>query len=130
MKLTCRKCGGAHLSINCNKDKSLEVDKDTEKKELFEEKINPDISINDNAHLTKIKKTYRIKILDLPNDITNMELMELLYEWGEITNIKINNYSNYAVVYIDFVNKHDADYFIKALDDTKFEYSTIKIFYA
>jgi hypothetical protein len=115
MQITCRKCGGSHLTIKCGKEPN-------HKKNLIEDKPIK------NKHISKYnKQIYRIKISDLPNDISEKEMMELMYNWGDITKIKVLNYPENSVVYIDFKYEIQADYFIKALHKTIFEYSIINV---
>ena len=61
---------------------------------------------------------------NLPEDITVIELDQLVSEWGSIGNINIKKYNNYhgnsTNCYIDFYNKEEADYFVEALDKTPF----------
>lgn len=120
MKIICRKCGENHLTVNCNKCKDS-------KKEIA-------IINNNNVQYNKYKyrnyqnnKTYKIKITQLPNNITNDELLELLYEWGDITSINIKNYADTSIAYVIFKYEEQVDYFIKALDKTQFEYLMINI---
>ena len=47
--------------------------------------------------------------------------MELLYGWGNIIKIKVINYPEYSIAYIDFKYKDQADYFIRALHKTYFD---------
>ena len=61
-----------------------------------------------------------IRISNLPDDITNKELIELVSEWGEIGNVNIKIYSDSVSAYIDFYNKYEADYFVEALHGTPF----------
>lgn len=65
-----------------------------------------------------------IRISNLPEDITVIELDQLVSEWGSIGNINIKKYNNYhgtsTNCYIDFYNKEEADYFVEALDKTPF----------
>jgi len=67
------------------------------------------------------KTTYRVKISDLPVDMTEEEMMELTCEWGHIVRIKVLNYNDSSVSYIDFGYEDEANYFIKAIDKTPFE---------
>lgn len=61
-----------------------------------------------------------IRISNLPEDITNKELIDLVSEWGEIGNVNIKIYSDSVSAYIDFYNKDEADYFVEALNETPF----------
>ena len=41
--------------------------------------------------------------------------------------LKLLNYTNNSVLYIDFKKEDQADYFIKALNKTYFEYNIISV---
>lgn len=66
------------------------------------------------------KTTYRVKLADLPTDMTEEEMMELTSEWGHIVRIRVLNYNESSVAYIDFGYEEEADYFVKAIDKTPF----------
>jgi len=53
--------------------------------------------------------------------MTNEEMMELTCDWGHIVKIRVINYLESSVAYIDFGYEEEANYFIKALDKTPFE---------
>ena len=117
-KIICRKCGGPHFTIKCGKEKKeeiIEVEKNitykTEKYNNFEKKDRKQY----------FKTTYRVKISDLPVDMTEEEMMELTSEWGHIVRLKVLNYNESSVSYVDFGYEDEADYFIKAIDKTPFE---------
>ena len=152
MKIICRKCQGNHLTLNCDKNKN---DTCKNKVNIIEENytspcnivssndvIKPKITFNKfeqknigfnsnhlgNASLRNFRyKTFKVKITDLPNDITDNEILELLYEWGDISHVNIKNYTDTSIAYIEFKDEKQADYFIKALDKTYFEYLIISI---
>ena len=69
--INCRKCGGPHFTIKCDKDKKNE---NKDKKNNI--KYN-DIKHNDIKDENKDKKnkylTYRVKISELPSDLTEKE---------------------------------------------------------
>jgi len=71
------------------------------------------------------KTTYRVKIGDLPTDITEEEMMELTCDWGHIVRIRVNNYHESSNAYVDFGYEEEADYFVKAIDKTPFDYLII-----
>ena len=142
-KIVCRKCGGAHFTIKCGKEK-IEEKKDiivTEKKERnhdFEKKErNHDFEKKDRNHDFEkkernhdfekrdrkqyFKTTYRVKISDLPIDMSEEEMMELTSEWGHIVRVKVLNYKESSVAYVDFGYEAEANYFVTAIDKTPFE---------
>ena len=125
-KIICRKCGGPHFTIKCGKEKTEEkkdVIIETEKPES-KNKSNQDYKNNNFEKRERkqyFKTTYRVKISDLPIDITEEEMMELTSEWGHIVRVKVLNYNESSVSYVDFGYEDEADYFIKAIDKTPFE---------
>lgn len=129
-KLCCRKCGGPHFTIKCGKDKVVEPVKEI-KEEVKVEKV---IVFNDFKEENKEKKYYRkifrVKVSDLPVDMTEEEMMELTQNWGSISKIKVLNYDSNSTAYIDFAYKDMADYFIQALDRTPFESLLISVSHA
>ena len=72
-----------------------------------------------------------VRISNLPDNITVNELNYLVSEWGDIGNINIKKYNSYESTvtnsYIDFYNKEEADYFVKALDGTPFDRMIIEV---
>jgi hypothetical protein len=133
--IKCRKCGGPHFTIKCGKESKpnifLNVNDNIENNQI--ENVNNTINNTNNNTRLKfdnkkyIKKTFTVKISELPNDITEREIMELTYDWGNIVKIKVLNYSENSVAYIDFKFEDQADYFIKALHKTKFEYLILNV---
>jgi hypothetical protein len=109
--INCRKCGGPHFTIKCNKDKkNIPVDNPIPK------------YINKNKFIT-----YRVKISELPSDLTEKEMMEQLYEWGDIIRLKVLNHSDISIVFIDFKFEDQADYFVKALNKTDYDHHIISV---
>ena len=142
-KIVCRKCGGPHFTIKCGKE-AIEEKKDTtetEKKDTTKtekkdyksnnNRGNHDYKSNNNRDYKNntferrerkqyFKTTYRVKLADLPTDMTEEEMMELTSEWGHIVRIRVLNYNESSVAYIDFGYEEEADYFVKAIDKTPF----------
>lgn len=98
--LICKKCGGNHLTIKCTKYNN-------QKRKNFKKK-------------NIIKNQFCIKISNLPEDITIKELNDLIRPWGKIGNINFGKSIN-KTAYIDFYDKSEAEYFVKALDKTPFD---------
>lgn len=73
------------------------------------------------------QKKYKVKITDLPNDISDNELQELLPNW-EISKFKVINYTGNSIAYLEFYSSEAMDYFIKAFDKTDFDNVIIKVF--
>lgn len=126
-KIICRKCGGAHFTIKCGKEnieEKKEVIIETENKSEYKYKDNQDYKNNTFEKRERkqyFKTTYRVKISDLPIDMTEEEMMELTSEWGHIVRVKVLNYNESSVAYVDFGYEDESNYFIKAIDKTPFE---------
>jgi hypothetical protein len=135
-KIVCRKCGGPHFTIKCGKE-IIEEKKDTTEKvkkdSEFKHKSNnnQDYKNNNNQDYKSntferrerkqyFKTTYRVKLSDLPTDMTEEEMMELTSEWGHVVRVRVLNYNESSVAYIDFGYEEEADYFVKAIDKTPF----------
>jgi hypothetical protein len=154
-KVVCRKCGGPHFTIKCGKDKKVEEqqsqpeskheedktnnvrkpkssdkDKPSDNKEKVKltDKVKPRNDTDEKPYHKKpfFKTTYRVKLSELPNDITEEEMMELTCDWGHVVKIRVLNYEESSTSYIDFGYEDEADYFIKALDKTPFEYMMLQ----
>ena len=105
--LQCKKCGGKHLTIKCGKNKY--------------NNNNSKYNNNNNKFNDKRYKKFCVKMSNIPNDLYEFELRKLLKGWGEISKINFNNKVEYYAAYIDFYNKDQAEYFVKALDKTPFD---------
>ena len=86
------------------------------------------MSFQKNYHKNKNTK---VRISNLPQDVTVKELNELISEWGQIGRINIKNINNrdtkITVAFIDFYNKDEAEYFLKALHKTSFDHCILDI---
>lgn len=120
MLVKCRVCGGNHLSSKCP-----QIVK--EKPETVQNNKKYNVQYDKQKISNSERNIFKVKIENLPYDISNEELMEQLYNWGDITDIKIMNYAVNSTAFISFSNKEHAEYFIKALDNTKFEFMIIKL---
>ena len=149
-KIICRKCGGEHLTIKCGKEKETvtvepekvvaEPEKQTveERKQEFhrneQNKYNrDDARRNRNNYNEKVdrqprerlnvnyKKLYTVKLSELPLDISEAELYELLQNWGHVVKIKVLVYAESATAYIDFGYMEEAVYFAEAMHKTPFD---------
>jgi len=76
----------------------------------------------DRNHRHHFKTTFRVKLSNLPTDMTEEEMMELTCDWGNVIRVKVLNYEESSVAYIDFGYMDEANYFIEAIDKTPFEY--------
>ena len=111
-KLICRKCNGNHLTIKCNANK----------KDVSSNEIKSDYKSN------YVKKPlYKVKISNLPVDMTESELHTLLYDWGHVARMRVLNYEDNATAYVEFKFEDEADYLVSALDKTSFEYIILAV---
>lgn len=142
--IVCRKCGGDHLTIKCGKTKDEKPVEKQEDKNNNQEKLE-ETKENNNNNQEKLEETkeklednketrryeprvsYRVKVSELPNDITEDEMMELCNNWGYITKLKVINYEDTSVAYIDFNKEECADYFVEALHRTPFEHLLLNV---
>ena len=114
MQLKCRKCGGNHLTIKCNNSG------ESVKKE-------PTHRIFEDNKFHRNKKDYKVKINNLPVDISFNELSNLLKDWGHITKINIKNFSESSYAIIEFQYEDEQIYFIEALNSTPFQHQVISV---
>ena len=144
IQLKCRKCGEKHLTIKCdknNKDNNKD-NKDNNKDNKDYNKDNKDYNKNYNKDNKDYNKNYnkdynkdyykddvkyKVQITNLPNNIEFNEVKDLMKDWGTILKINIKNYNNFSFAIIEFKNKNEQEYFIKALDKTPFEYMILNI---
>ncbi len=145
-KIICRKCGGPHFTIKCGKEKVQETKTEPKSNPINEVTETTETTKTDKKHMDRsdrtqhtdrfhhtdrserkpyFKTTYRVKITDLPIDMTEEELMELTSDWGHIVRIKLLIYPESSTAYVDFGYEDEAQYFIKAIDKTPFEYVLI-----
>lgn len=147
-KLICRKCEGNHFTIKCSSINKENTNKEIKITEFVEPvkhtkidesdtntvkvKYNSDTKQRENHRydVNKHKQFSRVKISELPIDMTEEELMELTHDWGYIHKVKVLNYEDTSIAYVDFDSKDEADYFIKALDKTPFESLLLSVCHA
>lgn len=135
-KLKCRKCGGEHLTIKCNKNKETKNENIIEIKNIIETK-NENITEfknkefkNENIIETKnnfynINKKNKVKISNLPIDITKEEIYYLLNEWN-VKTINIKKTNECMIAYVEF--KYNIGvYFSESLDRTIFDHQIINV---
>jgi hypothetical protein len=135
-KIICRKCKGNHLTIKCGKDGANTIEKlmevetpkhvDTTSEKTTYKTLDK-TNTTDNTKSTYqtedkpyVKREYtrdtkygKAKMTNLPTDISEEELLELLFEWGTVKRLKVLNYKESSTAYIDFRNEEEVDYFIK-----------------
>jgi hypothetical protein len=137
-KIICRKCGGPHFTIKCGKEVKQVIEQITEPvtepiteqvtepRKRFDTNRKQENYTNTNTRYNKHEKyyskvTYRVKLSELPKDMTEEELMELTSDWGHIVKLKVINYDENSVAYIDFGFEDESKYFIEAIHKTPFE---------
>jgi RNA recognition motif-containing protein len=126
--IKCRKCGGPHVTLKCGKEKQ-DIDKilDNKFKPKYnntEYKNNNNYNNNYNNKEYEKRKITTVRISNLPQDVTVEELTELISEWGKIGRVNLTTFENKSC-FVDFYYPSDADYFVKAIDKTKFDYCII-----
>ena len=132
-KIQCRKCGGGHLTIKCGKESDSRNNIDKIVNKVSYDNSGGEIktfSSSEHNQRNKYNKQiyhtiYRVKLSDLPNDITFDEMSDLMNDWGHIVKIKLVPYGDTTSAYIDFGYKEEAVYFISAIDMTPFDYRII-----
>jgi len=129
-KIQCRKCGGPHLTIKCGKENNsfnnqlntnnhnIVSDIDSSKWQTPKKTYNNTHKYNKQTYHT----VYRVKLSELPNDITVEEMSNLINNWGTIVKNKLVPTGDTITAYIDFGYKEQAEYFISAIDKTPFDY--------
>jgi RNA recognition motif-containing protein len=144
-KLICRKCSGDHLTIKCGKDNKPIENNSINKSNISNNKTivannnisNNNISNNNTSNNKNFKQyekkefikhdnsnrrpLHKIKMSNLPTDMTDEELQELLYEWGHVIRLRVLNYQDNSTAYIEFKTEEEAEYLVKALHKTPFE---------
>jgi hypothetical protein len=144
--LKCRKCGGKHLTIKCNINNNKYNTKlnENENNNSYNTKSNENNNSesnnnrynsksNNNRYNTKsndynnYKKYYKVKISNLPSDITLEELTNLLENWGNIIKTYVKNFNENSFAIIEFKFKNELDYFIKAINGTPFDNEIITV---
>ena len=108
-QIICRKCTGNHLTINCGKIK---------KEPVIQPPIEQQRQYGNNLER---KPLYKVRINNLPIDMMEDELRDLLYDWGHVVRLRVLVYPENSVAYVEFKNEEEADYLVKALHKTPFE---------
>jgi RNA recognition motif-containing protein len=110
-----------------------EEDSDSEKKPRWRKDGGPrESGQNDNRrsgdnNFRERRPLHKVKMSNLPQDMTEEELLELLYDWGNVIRMRVLNYNQNSTAYIEFKNQDEADYLVKALDKTPFEHIMISV---
>ena len=80
-----------------------------------------------NDHKQDRRPLHKVKMSNLPVDMSEEELYELLYEWGHVVRMRLLNYESNSTAYIEFKDKEPADYIVEALDKTPFEHIMLDV---
>lgn len=116
--------------VNITKD---DDDDDSEKKPRWRKDSGPrESGQNDNRrsgdnNFRERRPLHKVKMSNLPQDMTEEELLELLYDWGNVIRMRVLNYNQNSTAYIEFKNQDEADYLVKALDKTPFEHIMLSV---
>ena len=129
--IKCRKCGGNHLTIKCGKEKKLEIQTHDYSSDTKTNDFKLEIQTNMHNFKSDTReyngKRYKVKILNLPNNIEYNEISEFAKDWGHVLKINTKNFDNSSIAVIEFKYEIEADYFINALDNTPFEHYILKV---
>jgi hypothetical protein len=125
--IKCRKCNGPHLTIKCGREKKDSLQEIPEKKDSLQDKHEKKdyVKKKDYGEKRFFKVTYRVKLSELPTDMTENELYRLTTDWGHIVKIKLLIYNESSCAYIDFGYENEANYFVESIDKTPFEYKLL-----
>ena len=146
-KLTCKKCGGNHLTIKCGKNKTRKntSPKYDNKKQHWNKDNGKSYPRRNNYtnHNRRDRRDRRdrgdnipkvcVRINNLPYDMDVSELNMLMQDWGRIGRINIKNYNRLKTdrrlktAYIDFYSKSHAEYFRDAVDKTPMDYHILNV---
>jgi RNA recognition motif-containing protein len=139
-KLVCRKCQGPHLTIKCGKETKsvieniiIESSNNDLKPVTYQKKSHNQFNKGDTdfkyekSERFERKPLHKVKMSNLPVDINEEELHELLYDWGHVVRLRLLNYENNSTAYIEFKDKEPADYIVEALNKTPFEHIILDV---
>lgn len=136
MPIKCRNCGGDHFTSKCGKqEKQGSVEKKVEEKSVgnvtkhYPKKISKSRNKIRKPMMDNREKVYKIKISNIPLDLTLKNLNKMMVGWGKIGNIKLGNYredkTKYAI--IDFYEEEASKYFIEAIDTTPIGHNMVSV---
>jgi hypothetical protein len=145
-KIVCRKCGGPHFTMKCGKEETIKPDEKVnihhekgnihhEKGNIHHEKGNIHHKREDyhykredtNYKNNFKKRGYKVKMSNLPSNMLEEELLELLYDWGDLVRLKLLSYAESSCAYIEFISEEQRTYLIEALHRTPFEHQMITV---
>ncbi len=114
------KSNNLNNSNNSNKDyKSNNSNKDYDYKSN-----NSNKDYNVNKEFPK-EKDCKVRIANLPIDMTKGELYNLLEDWGHIKSLFIKENYDSTSAFIEFETSEQSKYFVEAINETPFEYRII-----
>lgn len=137
-KLVCRKCQGAHLTIKCGKETKSVIETSSRNDDLksvsyskkdinFKSERSERFEKPERTERFERKPLHKVKMSNLPIDINEEELHELLYDWGHVVRLRLLNYENNSTAYIEFKDKEPADYIVEALHKTPFDHIILDV---
>jgi len=134
-KLVCRKCQGPHLTMNCGKEPKSIIENiiinsyNTDFKSSNYKKDKEDIN---KSYKNKYERNpvYKVKISNLPINMTEDKLNEFLYNFYDGKYIKAMTLINrdlYSIAFIEFREEEAADYLVLALNKTPYGHIIIDV---
>ena len=151
MPVKCRKCGGDHFTNKCGKEKEVSKQNDSKKTDYkqndykktdykqndykknnsFDKKNKPFNKRRNNFNRRFGDKqdinTFRVKIYNIPSDLTLQNLNKMMIGWGKIGNIRINKRGYNISAVIDFYDKDAREYFIEAVNGTPVGFMLLQV---
>lgn len=140
MPVKCRKCGGAHFTSKCGKDKKSEnnsipqeqiksenISSNSEHKDFSKIKTKKRSKFRKPIDSSVNEKTFKVKINNLPRDLTLHNLNKMMLGWGRIGDIKLRQDKTTSYALIDFFDVEARDYFIEAINGTPMEFMILHV---
>jgi RNA recognition motif-containing protein len=112
--------------INEQKQKQ---DINEQKQDINEQKQKQEHDINEQKQDSSqnLREEIKVRIANLPVDMTKGELYSLLEEWGHIKSLFIKQNYDSTSAFVEFSNSEQSKYFVEALNETPFEYRMITV---
>ena len=73
-------------------------------------------------HLCRMDIYVDMNEIEIVDDMTEEELMHMTADWGQIVRLKVLNYEDATIAFVDFGYEEEANYFVEAIDKTPLEY--------
>ena len=127
MPIKCRKCGGDHFTSKCGKTTEKPKIEKNNPKPIFEKnklqnkrrnRVKRDFKKKYNNFSDPRERVYKVKINNIPKDLTLQNLNKMMLGWGKIGNINLRKYSDNPYALVDFYDVKARDYFIEAINGT------------